>query len=306
MRAALLMAAAAGLILASCRSVDAPAAQERPAALATFASPDAAFASLVDAARTGSVDGFEPLLGPEAASLIGAEDGVALRSELEAFVEGYDLAHRIDAADGDRATLVLGEEDWPFPIPLVRTGDGWTFDVEEGAEEIVSRRIGRNELSAIEVCRAIGDAQEEYRARFGRYAARLLSSEEEQDGLYWPTGEGEAPSPLGELVAAAAPEGPAPAGNGAPAPYLGYRYRILVERGGSAPGGAGSYLAGGALKEGYVVLAWPAEYGSLGIMTFLMDRRGVVLERDLGERTDEIASGFASYDPTLEWEVCGD
>ena len=188
--------------------------------------------------------------------------------------------------------------------PVVRAGDAWTFDVEAGAEEIVLRRIGRNELSAIEVCRAIGDAQEEYRAMFGHYAARLLSRDGQRDGLYWPTSEDEPLSPLGELVAAAAEGAPTPSEDGERAPYLGYHYRILVEKGPSAPGGPGTYASDGALQGGYAILAWPADYASLGIMTFLMDARGVVLERDLGERTSETASALSSYDPTSECEVC--
>ncbi|MEM6568589.1 MAG: DUF2950 family protein [Planctomycetota bacterium] len=304
MRAALLAASVAAVLVVGCKSTETPDDQGTAAALATFPSPEEAFESLVNAARSGSVEDFEPMLGSEAARLLGAEDAVALQRELDAFVEGYDLAHSVDSSAEERANLVIGEEGWTFPIPVVRAGDAWTFDVEAGAEEIVLRRIGRNELSAIEVCRAIGDAQEEYRAMFGHYAARLLSRDGQRDGLYWPTSEDEPLSPLGELVAAAAEGEPTPSEDGERAPYLGYHYRILVEKGPSAPGGPGTYASDGALQGGYAILAWPADYASLGIMTFLMDARGVVLERDLGERTSETASALSSYDPTSEWEVC--
>ncbi|MEM1450537.1 MAG: DUF2950 family protein [Planctomycetota bacterium] len=304
MRAALLAASVAAVLVVGCKSTETPDDQGTAAALATFPSPEEAFESLVNAARSGSVEDFEPMLGSEAARLLGAEDAVALQRELDAFVEGYDLAHSVDSSAEERANLVIGEEGWTFPIPVVRAGDAWTFDVEAGAEEIVLRRIGRNELSAIEVCRAIGDAQEEYRAMFGHYAARLLSRDGQRDGLYWPTSEDEPLSPLGELVAAAAEGEPTPSEDGERAPYLGYHYRILVEKGPSAPGGPGTYASDGALQGGYAILAWPADYASLGIMTFLMDARGVVLERDLGERTSETARALSSYDPTSEWEVC--
>ncbi|MEM6673791.1 MAG: DUF2950 family protein [Planctomycetota bacterium] len=306
MRAALLAASVAAVLVVGCKSTETPDDQGTAAALATFPSPEEAFESLVNAARSGSVEDFEPMLGSEAARLLGAEDAVALQRELDAFVEGYDLAHSVDSSAEERADLVIGEEGWTFPIPVVRAGDAWTFDVEAGAEEIVLRRIGRNELSAIEVCRAIGDAQEEYRAMFGHYAARLLSRDGQRDGLYWPTSEDEPLSPLGELVAAAAEGEPTPSEDGERAPYLGYHYRILVEKGPSAPGGPGTYASDGALQGGYAILAWPADYASLGIMTFLMDARGVVLERDLGERTSETARALSSYDPTSEWEVCAD
>lgn len=290
----------ASLLAAACQSAE---SNDAPSGL-TYATPDGAAEALADAARVGSIDAFEPVLGPDAEELVGAEDGVALQNELDAFLEGYDAAHRVETLDASTAVLRIGDADWPFPIPLVRGDDGWSFDTAAGRDEILSRRIGRNELSAIEVCRAIGDAQAEYRDQFGAYTARFLSSDGDRDGLYWPTDESEPQSPLGMLVADAALDGYRPPEDGERTPYLGYHYRILVERGEAAPGGAGSYMEDGRLTGGYAVLAWPADHGSSGIMTFLMDHRGVLLERDLGARTDAIATEMQAYDPTLDWAVC--
>jgi hypothetical protein len=206
------------------------------------------------------------------------------------------------------ATLVVGEDEWPMPIPLVRSGDAWRFDADEGKDEILARRIGRNELSAIETCRAIVDAQREFAAISGRgsepvYAQKLASDPGQRNGLYWPTNAGEPPSPLGEEVVAAVAEGYGGRSATGPRPFHGYCFRLLKAQGPSAPGGARSYLTGDRMIGGFAIVAWPIEYENSGIMTFMVSNRGVVYQKDLGGRTERIASEMATFDPDASWEI---
>jgi hypothetical protein len=285
---------------------------------ASFSSPQAASTAFVDALRADDLDRVEEILGSEGRELLTSGDEVADRSDREDFVAAWDEKHDVLVTGGE-ATLLVGPGAWPFPIPLVQSGGEWTFDVERGKDEVLSRRIGRNELATIEVCRAIVDAQREYaEIDHGNgkavYAARFRSSSGKQDGLYWPAKEGQDDSPLGPLVAAATAEGYEPRkadeGTDDPAstrqPYHGYYFRILSAQGDSAPGGAMSYVADGRMTRGFALIAVPATYGNSGIMTFLTDASGIVYQRDLGPDTEKIAAKITAFDPTSEWVLVSD
>lgn len=273
-----------------------------------FQSPDDAFALLAQAAKSDEVDALRSVFGPGADAILDTGDPVQFRNELDAFVARYDESRTTQTNDDGSVTLVVGENEWPFPVPLVEDGGLWHFDLERGEEEIANRRIGRNELAAIQVCRAIGDAQHEYRALNpkGGYASKFFSDPGERNGLFWPTDAGEAPSPLGELIALAADEGYERGTVDNPAAYHGYHYRILQEQGPDALGGEKSYLVDGKMTGGYAIVAWPAEYGTSGITTFLMNRFGVVYQQDLGEDTPEIAANMTAFNPDNGWTITVD
>ena len=276
-------------------------------------SPDAAAKALADAARANSSEQLQLLFGDDAAELVGSGDAVDDANVRALFVELYDSRHKIviDAA-GNTATLEIGRDAWPFPVPLVKDLRGrWAFDTEAGAQEIIDRRVGRNELSTIETCRAICDAQREYAALqlegkvAGEYAQRFLcSGAGKHDGLYWPDAAGGVESPLGELVAQAQEEGYTKSADDEPQPFHGYFYRMLSAQGPSAPGGEASYLADGRMTRGFAVIAYPAEYGSSGVMSFLVCANGIVYEADLGEDTADIARDVEAYDPDERWMPC--
>ncbi len=278
---------------------------------ATFESADGAVDSLVAAVRAKDAGQLKHVLGPQADEIISSGDKVADRNLAKDFLEAYDEKHQLVAGEDASMTLVLGKSDWPMPIPIVQEGGKWRFDTEAGREEILNRRIGRNELSAIQTCLAILDAQREYGSvvRNGNglreYARKFISDPGKNNGLFWPTAENEPPSPLGPLAAAAAEEGynggrPTPA---SPRAYHGYRFRILIRQGVNAPGGAMDYVAGGKLIGGFAVVAWPAEYGNSGIMTFIMNHEGKVYQRDLGDGTAKTAKSMSDYDPGQEWKI---
>jgi hypothetical protein len=276
---------------------------------ATFDSPEDAVRGLVESAE--DPEAAEELLGPGGFDLLRSGDEVADRQDLEAVGElvREELTF-LDVGEGLKIAL-LGHEGWELPIPLVSEEGRWRFDVEAGREEILNRRVGRNELSTLATLRALVEAQREYAAE-GRdgappaYARRLSSSEGRHDGLYWPAAEGVAESPLGPLVAGAAEEGYRVGGSG-PTPYHGYHYRLLTAQGGSAPGGARSYLdAQGRLTRGFAFVAWPATWGNSGVMTFLVNAQGIVFEKDLGPRTAEIVAALQAYDPDSTWTPTAD
>jgi hypothetical protein len=223
----------------------------------------------------------------------------------------YDEAHRLEAKPDGTTILLVGRNEWPLPIPLVREHQGWSFDVDRGKKEMLARRVGRNELTAMQVSRAIVDAQKEYAEGEGggAYAARFLSEPGTHNGLYWDTKPGEPESPLGPFAASAEAEGYSTyraAGDTTPRPFHGYLYRILTAQGPAAPGGAQSYLSSG-LNRGrltnFAVIAYPATYGNSGVMTFLTGRNGIVYERDLGPEGTAAAGSIMEYNPDLRWRV---
>ncbi len=275
----------------------------------TFASPDDASRALADALRAEDRASLEATLGAKAAAALDSGDEVADRNSRAAFLQAYDTRRTIENNPDGTATLVVGAQDWPMPIPMAKNDAGaWAFDSEAGREEILARRIGRNELSAIEVCRAIADAQREYAStdRDGdgtlEYASKFFSDAGTRSGLYWETAPGERPSPLGPLIAGASEEGYRRSENGeGPGVYHGYRYRMLTAQGPHAPGGALDYVIGDRMIGGFAAIAWPAEHGVSGVMTFLVSKDGVVYERDLGRASAGAAERTRSFDPGPEW-----
>lgn len=273
-----------------------------------YPTPEAAVQALIDAAADDTPGALQSVLGPMAAEL-GSGDPVSDALEREAFVrKALDAAAIELTDDGTHGILVIGSDNWPFAIPLVKQDQGWGFDTPAGIEEIYNRRIGRNELHAIATLRAGVAAQREYAAQdhdgdgVKEYARRFLSQEGQQDGLYWPTAEGEPTSPLGPLVAEASASGYSAEDSATPRPYHGYFYRILEAQGPSAPGGARSYLDDGQMTGGFGFLAYPAEYDNSGIMTFIVGPQGIVFQKDLGEQTAELAPRIRAYDPDRSWE----
>lgn len=277
-----------------------------------FAAPEEAATALVEAIRKQDKKSLLAVLGPSSSKWLSSGDQVADQHDREKFLAAYDRKNSISKADDNKAILLVGDDDWPFPAPIIRKGNGWIFDAAAGREEIINRRVGRNELDTIQTLLAIVDAQREYAAEdpdgngYHDYARRFLSSKGKRDGLYWPVKAGEPLSPLGPLVAAASREGYGKKSGGGksggkPAAYHGYRYRLLDAQGKHAPGGAYSYLVGNKLIGGFAVVAYPARYGVSGIMTFLVDYDGVVYQKDLGKNTDSIAVAMRSFNPGPGW-----
>ena len=283
----------------------AAAAKPAPAPPRRFGSAEEATQALVAAVRAGNVDEMVRILGRDGRALVSSGDPVADRQARERFLEAYDAANKL-VADGGTTVLHVGQDDWPFPIPLVKQGDRWQFDVRRGRDEILARRIGRNEIYTIETCLAYVDAQREYYAvdhkgdGILQYAKQFVSTSGARDGLYWLTQPGEPPSPLGELVARARAEGYRAVAN-KPTPYHGYLYRILTAQGPSAPGGAYDYLVRGHMIAGFGLIAFPAEYGVSGVMTFIVNHDGVVYQKDLGPRTRELALATKTFAPDRTW-----
>jgi len=280
-------------------------------AQAGFATPEAALTELADAIGTHDDARADRLFGEGGRELLQSGDEVADREDAQR-VQGY-IREKIAFEEPDANTRIalLGKDAWPFPIPLVRGDGGWRFDVESGLEEIANRRIGRNELSTLATLHAYVDAQREY-ASEGHdgeppvFARKVFSSEGKHDGLYWPTAQGEPESPLGPLVAEAAGAGYAHSEEEVQ-PFHGYFYRVLLEQGSNAPGGAKSFVDGkGHMTGGYAMVAWPAKHGMSGVMTFLVGTQGIVYQKDLGDDTDAAVAKLKSFDPDASWDPTGD
>ena len=284
----------------------AQAAEAAASAQRHFPSTEAAVQALIEAVKAEGDGALLGVFGPTAEELKSGDE-VADDATRQRFLDAAAEGVAVEADGEDYAVLNLGKDQWPFPIPLVKEDQGWRFDTEAGLEELLNRRIGKNELYTIAVVRAIVDAQHEYasKARGGQgreYAQRFLSSEGKQDGLFWRAGESEEESPLGPLVVGAVEEGYQRKEGGGPEPYHGYVYRLLTAQGNHAPGGATSYLEDGRLTRGFAVLAYPVEYGHSGIMTFIANQRGLVFQKDLGEQTGELAAAMSEFDPDPTWD----
>lgn len=269
----------------------------------SFPSPEEAAAALAAAVKSNSNRAILKVLGRGADDIIESSDDAADAKTRAAFTSTYDAKHSIKAEGNKKAKLILGAEDFPFPIPLVNTSGGWHFDVDAGRQEILYRRIGRNELDVIQACLAYADAQNEYAAKdhgggVGIYAQHIVSSPGKKDGLFWR--DDADPSPLGELVAEASAEGyKIERGR---APYHGYYFRILKTQGSDAPGGALNYVVKGKMIGGFALIAWPAEYGNSGVMTFMVNHAGIVYQKDLGRRTGSIVKRVFSFNPDQTWK----
>jgi hypothetical protein len=282
---------------------DAP--KPAPVVQKKFGSAEQAVDALVAALRAHDTKTAVAVLGGESRPLIFSGDPVADRRARETFVKAYDEEHAL-VAKGEAMTLTLGKDDWPFPIPVVKDGERWRFDGKQGQEEIIARRIGRNELYTMQTCLAYVDAQREYYSedRVGKgvlqYAQKFASTPGKRDGLYWETKAGQPPSPLGALVARARSEGYRRAQSG-PTPFHGYLFRILTRQGPDAPDGAYDYVVRGQMIAGFALVAYPAQYGASGVMTFIVNHDGVVYEKDLGPETAAIAATMRSYEPDKTW-----
>jgi len=275
----------------------------------TFATPDAAADALIAAARADDPAALIAVLGEDASPLVSSGDDVADATARERFVEQYDTAHNL-AADGDgKFTLEVGEDEWPVPIPIIKIGDNtWSFDIDAGIDELVYRRIGRNELGAIETCRGIVDAQKDYASQghdglpAGIYAQKLVSDAGKHNGLYWKSAPDERASPVGPFIAEAAAEGYRATGTAQkPAPYHGYIYRLLKAQGPAASGGARSYLDKGQLTGGFAVVAYPVDYESSGVETFIINQDGVLYQKNLGADTEKLAAAIDAFNPDATW-----
>jgi hypothetical protein len=290
--------------------------QNSTAAQATFSTPQDAMQALVRAAKTGDPREVAGLFGPDGKQLLSG-DRVQDRDRVKRFAANLEESARLQQ-DGSSYTILVGKNGWPFPIPIVRQGDGWEFDTKAGLNEILNRRIGEDELSAIATCRAYAVAQWEYYTESGAdtqglavYAQKFMSSPGRHDGLYWETAAGEKPSPLGELVADARAEGYGPRNRKArpsgaprkPHPFHGYFFRILTAQGPSAPGGKFSYIINGNMIAGYALVAYPAKWGNSGVMTFLINQQGRVYEKNLGPETAKTAAAMTEYNPDPSWKL---
>jgi Protein of unknown function (DUF2950) len=267
----------------------------------TFPSPDDAASALAIAVKSGMTADILKVLGPDGDDIIDSGDDVADKDARDKFVAAYDAKHVVKV-DGKNASLIIGADDFPFPIPLVRTKTGWQFDTDHGRKEILYRRIGRNELDTIQTCLAFVDAEDEYAGKdrgegVGTYAQRIVSSPDKTDGLYWPSDKND--SPLGELAAEASAEG-YKAGS-EPQPYHGYYFRILTRQGQSAEGGELNYIVNGKMIGGFALVAYPADYANSGVVTFIVNHAGTVYEKDLGENTEAIVKTMTSFDPDKSW-----
>ena len=273
-----------------------------------YPSAQDAVTALVDALKSGDTAQMEHVLGPGSSRLVVSGDPVVNANERQRFITAYDAKHTLVAGLNGQTILQVGTDDWPLPIPIVQDAGGWHFDSKQGAEDIVDRRIGRNEIAAIRTSLAYVDAQKAYFDLFkqysgtGAYAQHLASTPGNYDGLYWPEAPGIPDSPLQPLVSAAAQDGyPGELVAGHPTPYQGYYFRILKAQGPDAPGGARDYVVNGKMTGGFALLAWPARYDASGIMSFQVGPDGTVFQKDLGPRTAEHAAAITRFDPDLSW-----
>ncbi|HEX5607798.1 MAG TPA: DUF2950 domain-containing protein [Candidatus Binatia bacterium] len=272
-----------------------------------FSSPEEAVKSALAAARSNNDNELLAIFGPGAKEVLFSGDPVADKQRRAEFIAAYDQVNRL-STEGEDRILIVGKQDWPFPIPLVKKGQSWVFDTEKGKQEVLNRRIGENELFTIQTMLAIVDAEREYamkdrnRDSLLEYAQKFVSAPGKKDGLYWSAKDGEPQSPLGPIMTQAREQGyRAAPPSASPYPYHGYHYRILTAQGKDAPGGAYSYLVKGKMIGGFAAVAYPAEYGNSGIMTFIVNHDGKVFQKNLGPNTASVAKGMKEYNPDKTW-----
>jgi len=290
-----------GVLLAVCFPTRAMAQQPGQK---TFSSAEAASIALVTAAQNNDEKTMLAILGPREKKIVSSGDDAEDALNRANFVQRYQEMHRLVKEPDGTTILYIGAHNWPTPIPLVYKGNSWYFDTEAGKKEILYRRVGRNEISAIRVCQELVASEKEYSAQHGEYAQRIFSDEGQQDGLFWKAANGEPQSPIGPLVAAAVAGGSFAQSHeeGAPTPYRGYYFHTLTSQGKNAPGNAKSYLVNGKMTDGFAFVAYPAEYRSSGVMTFVVSGDGPVYEKDLGNKTAVLAKGMKEYNPDSSWK----
>jgi hypothetical protein len=291
--------------LAACNNNKAP---EKPS-VTVFASPEDAGNAIVAAAKTGDPNNAIAIFGPESKALMNSGDPVDDKNAIGAFVAKYGVMHRWRRMPDNSQILIVGADNFPFAIPLKQNADGkWFFDTAAGKDEVLSRRIGRNELAVIDACGAVIDAQAEYYAHphdglpAKQFAMKFISDDGKQNGLYWKADEGKPQSPLGPMAAFATAEGYKANPNGHTA-FHGYYFHMLNGQTANAPGGARQYLVDGKKTGGFAFVAYPADYGNSGIMTFIINQDGVLLEKDLGKTTTATAEAMTEFDPDPTWVV---
>ena len=280
----------------------------------TFVSPEEAVAAMFEAMKSNDTKALSAIFGPDGKQLISSGDETLDREDREAFLASYLEKNQLKKIGDMKAILYTGNNDWPFPVPLVKKGQAWHFDSKAGKEEVLNRRIGRNELNAVQVCLAYVDAQKEYvlgdhdADGYFEYAQQFVSDPGRKNGLYWETREGEKTSPLGPAIAMASQKGykkmsEAALASGSPLPYHGYYYKILKAQGKNTPGGAYDYIANGKMIGGFALVAYPAKYGYSGIMSFIVHMDGVVYEKNLGMNTAKAAEALTRFDPDKTWKM---
>jgi len=307
-RVRILACARACALLVAAFQVTIVAQADRPRA---FATPEEAVRALVEAAKQANVDLMLAIFGPDGRELAAASDPASARMNFKVFAVAAAEQMRLDDGGPNRKTLVIGHEHWPFPVPLVKAADGWRFDTAAGKEEILARRIGRNELAVIDTCRAYVTAQKRYAQEghdgrpAGLYAMNIASDPGKENGLFWAAARGRKLSPLGETVAQAAEGGRAanPTAGRQPSPFQGYYFKILTSQGPAAAGGARNYVVDGAMSGGFALVAWPAQYAVTGVMTFMVNQDGIVLEKDLGSGTNAVVEKITTYNPDKTWQL---
>jgi hypothetical protein len=288
-----------GIVLAMCFSTGLMA---QAAGQKTFSSAEEASKALVTAAESNDEKALLEILGPKGKRIVSSGDDAEDAESRANFVERYREMHRLVKEPDGTTILYIGAHNWPAPIPLMNKGNSWYFDTEAGEKEILYRRIGRNEASAIRICQELATAQKEYAAQHGgEYAQKIFSDEGQKNGLYWKAANGEPQSPIGPLVASAF-EAYAKSQENAPIPYRGYYFHILERQGKGGPGGARSYVVNGKMTAGFAFVAYPAEYRSSGVMTFMVSEDGIVHEKDLGKKTEAVAKAMKEYDPGSGWK----
>ena len=300
----LLKMAAFAVLLLACFSAGS-AAQEK--GQKRFSSPEEASQALVAAAQNNDEKTMLEILGPDAQDIVSSGDPTQDAENHANFARKYQEMHRFVKVPDGSVMLYIGAENWPAPIPLRMKGNAWFFDTEAGKMEILFRRIGRNELSAVRICQELVAAQKDYYAmQHSEYAKQIYSDEGQHNGLYWKVAEGEPQSPIGPLVASAVAEGYMKGRAGPPTPYRGYFFHILTRQGKDVLGGAKSYLMNGKMTAGFAFIAYPAEYRSSGVMTFIVNQDGIVYQKDLGEKTESLGKLMQEYNPDASWRKAED
>ena len=295
------------LLLSSCSKQEKSTESQTEAAQKTFSSPDDAAGALVDAAKADNANAMEAILGPGSKDLIYSGDATQDKAALAGFVSDYGVMHRLRKLKDGSELLITGSDNKTFPLPLKKNdANQWYFDAETGRKEILARRIGRNETAAIDICAAIADAQQQYFSQphdgVKQYTDKFISDQGKQNGLYWPTADGQPKSPLGPLVAYATAEG-YKVQQSQHQPFYGYYFAMLDKQGSDAKGGAKNYVVNGKMTGGFAVVAYPAQYRDSGIMTFMINQNGLAYEKDLGATTDEVAAAMTEFNPDKSWTV---
>jgi len=295
----LLKIAALATLLIACSAVDSAAQQKGQR---TFSSPEEASKAFVAAVQSHDQTAIREILGPDSRQIASSGDPTEDAESRANFASKYQEMHRFVKEPDGSVTLYIGAENWPVPIPLALKRNFWFFDTDAGKKEILFRRIGRNELSAIRVCQELVAAQKEYYAmEHNEYANQIFSDAGAHNGLYWEVSDGEPQSPIGPLVASAVVEGYRTGKAGLQTPYHGYFFRVLTRQGKHAPDGAKSYIVNGKMTEGFAFEAYPAEYRSSGVMTFMVNQDGVVYQKDLGHETEALGKTVQEYNPDSSW-----